>query len=331
MDKNQIQQFMSALGCDHIHEAGEWVRGSCPLAPFLHSTGKDSKPSFGIKEAIGGAHFHCFTCLSGTPHSLVDTLKMYLKEQPNLAKLYDMETAQFILENAALNVVSLPDYDFASANKPFYEWGQWVLDQFPLALNAKRAMDYLTNPKPPKGMPTDVNAGYGRGLTKQEVMDWGFRYDPVKDTVAIPFYNLHYKLAGLRGRGIVGSLHHDYTFNKENNTQLTFLNESCFHNDEPVVVVEGQFDLIKTCRVYPNTVANLTARMSKEKLDKLASLSTVILMLDPDKTGQEATAKIADYLVSKGVQVGVATVTGEDPDDMTEDEIRASLSPLLNI
>lgn len=331
MDKQQIKQFMNALGCDAMQEAGEWVRGTCPLAPFLHSKGKDTKPSFGMKEEIGGAHFHCFTCLSGTPTSLVDTLEMYLKEQPQYKDHYDLETAKYILENQALNVIVLPDYDFAENHKPFSEWAMWYIEQFPNAFSAGRAMKYLTQPKPPQGVPIDINSGYGRGLTEQEVLDWGFRYDPVKDLVCIPFYNLNYKLAGMRGRSVVGSMHHDYTFQHANNTQITFLNESCFHNDEPVVVVEGQFDLIKTKRVYPNVCGNLTARMSKEKLDKLSSLSTVILMLDNDKTGQQATEKVAEYLTNKGVQVGIASVQGKDPDGMTEEQIYESLKPLLNI
>ena len=44
-------------------------------------------------------------------------------------------------------------------------------------------------------------------------------------------------------------------------------------------------------------------------------------MLDNDKTGQQATEKVAEYLTNKGVQVGIASVQGKDPDGMTEEQI----------
>lgn len=328
MDKEQIKQFMYTLGCDQVHEAVDWIRGTCPLAPFLHSSGKDTNPSFGIKEEIGGAHFHCFTCLSGTPESLVQTLEMYLREQPQYKDRYDLASAKHILENQALNVYKLPDFEAVQQGHQFSEWGTWILDKFPSAMNAQRALDYLMNPKP---LPHEERQPHhGRGLTMEEVIYWGFRYDPTRDMVVVPFYNHHGKFAGMRGRSILGGLHHDYTFNHVNNTQLCFLNEQCFQNDEPVVVVEGQFDVAITSRVYPNTVGNLTARMSAEKIRKLSTLDSVILMLDNDDTGRRATEKIAEILVSNGVQVGVAELKGgKDPDQAGEDAIREALKDML--
>lgn len=304
------------------------MRGTCPLAPFLHSSGKDTNPSFGIKEALGGAHFHCFTCVSGTPESLVQTLEMYLREQPQYKDLYDLEAARLILENQTLNVYKLPDFEAVHHGHQFSEWGTWILDKFPSAMNAKRGLDYLMNPKPPAG--EERQAHHGRGLTLEEVIHWGFRYDPTRDMVVVPFYNHHGKFAGMRGRSILGSLHHDYTFNHVNNTQLCFLNEQCFQNDEPVVVVEGQFDVITTARVYPNVVGNLTARMSAEKVAKLATLDSVILMLDQDDTGRRATEKIAKLLIESGVQVGVVELQGvKDPDQAGEDAVREALKDML--
>lgn len=319
---------MYTLGVDQVHEAGEWVRGTCPLAPFLHSSGKDTNPSFGIKEAIGGAHYHCFTCTSGTPETLVQTLEMYLKEQPQYKDRFDLESARHILENQALNVYKLPDFEAVHQGHQFLEWGTWILDKFPSAMNATRALDYLTNEKP---APDEVRQPHhGRGLTIEEVIYWDFRYDPTRDMVVVPFYDHYGKFAGMRGRSITGGLHHDYTFNHVNNTQLVFLNEQCFQNDEPVVVVEGQFDVAVTHRVYKNVVGNLTARMSAEKIKKLSTLDSVILMLDQDDTGKRATEKIATLLINNGVQVGVAELKGgKDPDQAGEDAIREALKDML--
>lgn len=328
MDKEQIRQFMTAVGSKQLQDAGEWTRGTCPLAPFLHSTGKDTNPSFGVKEELGGAHYHCFTCTSGTPESLLTTLKMYLREQPQYKDLYDLETADYILEHAALNVHSLPDFDSVGHySKTFEPWALWFLDQFPSAVNVPKALDYLTRPKPLEGEARQPH--HGRGLSVEEILKYDLRYDPIRDMVVTPFYDHYMRFAGMRGRSIEGSTHHDYTFNKSNNTQLTFFNEQVFQNDEPVIVVEGQFDVIATARVYQNTVGNLTARMSKEKLEKLASLDTVIFMLDNDLTGQRATEKAIEYLADKPVRVGVITLPQKDPDSVSEETLRKAIGELL--
>lgn len=324
MDINEIDQFMTALGCDPAQH-DDWVRAACPLAPFLHKSGIDSNPSFGMTPDIGGARYHCFSCTSGSASSLLDTLGMYLKNAPEKGKRYDLVTARAILDNGSLNVTKLKDYEDRSAHKEFYEWSSWVLDDFPTAITAPRAMHYLTTPKNKFAF----NQQVGRGMTMKEVVDWDFRYDPTRDMVVIPFYDQYGRFAGMRGRSIAVKNFHDYTFNNYNNTELTWCNETCFQNDETVVVVEGQFDMVQVHKVYENVVANLTARITERKLMKLAECSAVVFMLDNDDTGYRAREKAVEFLTKKGVRVGYCTYSTHDPDQLAVEGIKQALLPFI--
>lgn len=326
MDINEIDQFLKALGCD-TSQHDEWVRCACPLAPFLHKNGKDSKPSFGMTPEIGGSRYHCFTCTSGSASSLLYTLEDYVSKFPAYKNRYDFDTARVILENGALNITRLKDYEDRSLDKEFYEWSDWYLENMPPAVAVPRAKNYLMNPKPERG--EERQPHHGRGLSLKEVAQWNFRYDPMRDMVVIPFYDQFGRFAGMRGRGIAHKNFHDYSFHDHNNTDLTWCNETCFQNDEPVVVVEGQFDLISVAREYENTVANLTARITERKLRKLLDCNGVIFMLDNDDTGYKARDKAIEFLVKNGVRVGFVEYSGHDPDELTPEEIRAALSPFI--
>lgn len=327
MDINEIEQFLSALGCE-TSQHDDWIRSACPLAPYLHKNGKDTKPSFGMTPDIGGAHYHCFTCTSGSASSLLYTLQDYAEKFPTYRHRYDFDLAQSIMENGALNITRLKDYEDRSLEKEFYEWSDWYLENLPPALTIPRAKNYLMKPKPYGE--EERTEEHGRGLTLKEVADWNFRYDPLRDMVVIPFYDQYGRFAGMRGRGISKKTFHDYSFNDHNNTDLTWCNETCFQNDEPVVVVEGQFDMIAVAREYENTVANLTARITERKLRKLTDCTGVIFMLDNDETGYRAREKAIEFLTKNNIRVGYVEYIQHDPDCMTGEQIREALKPFIH-
>ena len=62
---------------------------------------------------------------------------------------------------------------------------------------------------------------------------------------------------------------------------------------ELVIVVEGFFDAVKVHSAgYPSVVALMGSFLSKEQNDMLAEFSKVILLLDGDEAGREATKKL---------------------------------------
>lgn len=70
MDSSSVTQFLLSLGVDDdsiiVDEDRQWIRCSCPLAPWTHKSGKDSSPSFGItirEESEGSQSVaNCKTC-----------------------------------------------------------------------------------------------------------------------------------------------------------------------------------------------------------------------------------------------------------------------------
>ena len=87
-----------------------------------------------------------------------------------------------------------------------------------------------------------------RGVPPSLWADLNLRFDSGRKMVCFPFYNKAGKLAGMRGRSIIvtgGHSHHDYSWNNNNNSKLVLMNENNIDWMQPVVVVEGEFDLVQ--------------------------------------------------------------------------------------
>lgn len=100
MKIEEIVLFLQHLGVSEqsiqVDSSRGWVRSSCPFAPWLHSSGSDAKPSFGMtitddnisddnKQSIG----YCFSCMSfmggKSAGSLLQMFWYLSKEYPRLA------------------------------------------------------------------------------------------------------------------------------------------------------------------------------------------------------------------------------------------------------
>ena len=99
MDSVQIIRFLELLGVDRITHDRErgWVRSSCPLAKWMHESGKDRKPSFGIKipEEGKAPYFYCFACGSTGPlpkllHNLIGLSKDRLADASNFLSQFPL-------------------------------------------------------------------------------------------------------------------------------------------------------------------------------------------------------------------------------------------------
>ena len=85
--------------------------------------------------------------------------------------------------------------------------------------------------------------------------------------------------------------HYDYTWNQVNNSNLVWYNEEALTAEQPVVIVEGQFDKMRVSEVYPHVMANMTAKPIPAKMKKLAYAPAIILMTDNDDTADESIKK----------------------------------------
>ncbi len=316
MNLDTATELLKALGTTLDTHSSSWARAKCPLAPFTHQKKKDSNPSFGLTLGDGGNRFHCFSCETGTLSTLLQLIEFRNQQQPGHF-FGDLAKAREIIEMAESELPMLPTYsEFGEQKKKvFEELPPISSEKFVPVFDNQRAIDYCLQ----------------RSILAQEVVSYDLRYDKERDMLASVYYNVFGKLAGIRGRKInlhgdaIGPVvqHHDYVFNGINNASLVLYNEQSLNLPGPVVLVEGQIDCIKVCRVWPKTVANLTAKPIITKVNKLEHSEGVVLLLDGDKTGREATEKwihLLDYMGIKCLPLYLpwdeATGVKSDPDSV---------------
>lgn len=154
-------------------------------------------------------------------------------------------------------------------------------------------------------------------------------YDTFINRVVIPIENLKGEVVGFTGRIFNGE---DNTAKYLNTKETEIFKKSSllfnYHNAKnyirdrkSVIVVEGNMDAIKmSAKGFKNVVALMGVALSKEQIDILKRLKVpVILMLDNDNAGEEATIKNGESLINSGVDTKVVRLSGaKDPDEYLE-------------
>jgi hypothetical protein len=320
--------FLKALGNHEVDPSGVWVRAPCPLAFALHQSGKDTNPSFAIN--IDTGNFNCFTCKSGKLTKLLQLIAHHLKTRPEYAPKFQLPLARKILTEADAELEPLPPYaEFPVNDKPFTPWPEDWLDKYHLAITHPRALWYLEHGR--------VEQGKGQAVPILMATAMELRYDATYDRIVCPYRHFNTKLAGARGRAIdpdAKMKHWDYTWQDVNNAHCVWYNEQTLElavvAKAPVVVCEGQFDVMSVLRVYPYVVGNLTAKATIEKMVKLQNTYGVVTMLDNDETGLAATARYQEHLVGK-VDFGSVDYPSEfkDPAQIPLDVLKEVLKDIL--
>lgn len=142
MDKNNILRFLDALRAENVHEGDEWIRCSCPLAPWRHAKGTDTNPSFGIKiNEDGASGWYCFSCeLGGRLQRLIHAICWNSGEYP-------WEAAEVVWD------------------------AEWFLGSPELHI-VRRHPRVLLRPKAHESVPDDVLAKYPLATTNERVLDY---------------------------------------------------------------------------------------------------------------------------------------------------------------
>jgi hypothetical protein len=288
MQAAQAELLLRALG-NHgatVQDGeGPWVVSPCPLAPFTHSKGKDSNPSFAIN--LEHDTFNCFACHGGTLSTLFQLLLFHLQEKPEYGDRYDLKTINLIISGAGSEIAGLPQFTEFPVQQVFEPFPMEEVTRYTPVADVPRAVDYLV----------------GRQCPKPSWSALGLRYDYKRDMIVTPYYTADGLLAGMRGRSVDPHTpdaykHHDYKYQGRNNAAIVWCNEWALAQPYPVLVVEGQFDMAQCREVWPGTMANLTAKITDRKLRKLLSAPCAVFMLDNDPTGRAATEKAMQELQS---------------------------------
>ena len=99
-----------------------------------------------------------------------------------------------------------------------------------------------------------------------------------------------------------------------------------------MVVVEGYFDCLKVYQAGSRCVVALMGTVLSDVAEKLllARFRRVLLMLDGDDSGRQASQRIAARLAGKcSVRLGWVP-DGRQPDQLNREEVRALLGPGLD-
>lgn len=333
MNKDQVKLFAGYVGTkvETISSQG-WAQVKCPLAKWLHDSGKDSNPSAAISiKPDGESFFTCFTC---EHHDLMG-LVLRLRELGAVAPKVNIKEAMALVnaEGEELEVsLSIKDYDDpvsyeeddGNNDATFPE--SW-LDTFPRATRVKPAIAYLQS----------------RGVDLHTAHDLDLRWDPIKRTVCFPTRDFYGRLCGLRGRYIKPEEdqppYHIYKNPDKHYNRNVWIGENHLDFDKPVLMVESVFDYAACYPLYDNVVGPLTVGVGPRKVKRMSPALEVITLFDVGTGGDKARNKIDKYLTTSSITH--LTPTGahrykpgqqaKDPGEMRPDALFALLSEHLPV
>ena len=161
-------------------------------------------------------------------------------------------------------------------------------------------------------------------------------YDTFSKRIMIPIENLKGQVVGFTGRIYNGEVDTAKYMNtketeifKKGNILFNYHNaRQSIREEKKVIVVEGNMDAIKlSASGIKNVVALMGVALSKEQIDVLKKLKVpIILMLDNDSDGVEATVKNGDELQKYDLDIRVVRLTdAKDPDEYIRSKGLAAL------
>jgi len=299
------------------------VLATCPMAPWTHDKGKDSNPSFAVRDEPGDARTNCFSCAyRGSLSELVLEIRHRNKTQPRIENapwgqlLAKIEEAEM---SAELDFDS-PDIEevLFGEKKELHEFPDWWMESFPRALDIPWARKYLAD----RNVPEEIS----------EAVD--LRADTEERRVCFPVRDFQGIARGLHGRAVDKETEPRYRMYTQagKNNPIVWLGENWIDLSEPILVVEGPFDLLSAARVYPNVVSPLFANPGFEKIRRMGDALEWITLLDRGKAGDIGRHRIQEALHEDHVITHLMPPEGvKDPGEMTAHQLAELLSPLVKL
>ena len=318
MNKDKVVKLLTILKAGGIYPMDEWVKCSCLFAKHTHASGKDNNPSSGVSFNTSVNMYNCYSC--GTAMPISDALfeLMRLNRQagivnPNIITamtfLDDLDSEDYMHEDST--------FEEDDKKKDFHDFGDGWLNSFSSVLSFPKAIAYLQSRK-------------GGPVPDQVIKDFDLRYDQPKQMIGFPYreWKLN-RVAGMRGRSIditinttdelKGKRHHDYLYDKHNNTSLVWYRANKLDPSKPLVVVEGEFDAARVYQLYRNVTALLTANASNAKMLQLCQFTEGIYWFsDSDAPGIKSRVRAREFFKENGVDFEdlLAPEPFKDPGEM---------------
>jgi len=185
-----------------------------------------------------------------------------------------------------------------------------------LSLNDNKLYKFLQNKN------EDIQKAISVGLLNQSGIDI---FDTFTDRIMIPICDLQGRVAGYTARAYKKDEKSKYINTKttdiyvKGNILYNYFNaKDHAKREKEIILVEGNMDAISlSASGIKNVCALMGVVIQPNQIEALKKLnSKIILMLDSDNAGSEATIKVGDALYQKGLDVYVVRLNGaKDPDE----------------
>jgi DNA primase len=240
--------------------------------------------------------------------------------------------------NALDFVMLMENCSIAEAGRRLQEWG----GKYPIVENRSASQETSIDSQQERNSPLhfelrgiDYAHPYlmDRGIKAETAAEFGIGYygEPgiMKGRVVIPIHNQTGELVAYAGRAIDGA-EPKYRFPRGflKSQELFNLHRIIPTGAREVILVEGYFDCVNVHQAgITNVAALMGSTLSKPQLALLKRhFERVILMLDGDKPGRDASVKIAEQL-RPHLAVGIAEVPdGKQPDQLSHEELNALIA-----
>lgn len=274
MDEKAIRKHLFSLGVGPLIKQRDWINAPCPLAPWRHRSGRDRKPSFGVKITKGGqSHFFCFTCkATGRMHDLA----------ADLGRLRGEDYSDVMQQSFRDDIISISDYEDVTdrEEKPEPLDPEIYGDLYDPVMMHREAMEYLED----------------RGISANTARTLGLMYDEEDQRIIFPVKDRKGRLYGFSGRTILEE--EDYPgqyYPKVKDymglpKKFLLLGEERVQRGKPVFVVEGLFAYATLIEIgiedVACCVALLGSTMTQYKAERLQRINEdTYLLTDPDEAG----------------------------------------------
>jgi len=330
MRYERVKYYCQKLGIKLVGgvSASGWVQATCPLAPFTHESGGDTRPSFGICcDNKKRSHYYCFACgHKGSLSNLCfEMARAYNKpEWVELGNAIEKEE-NTLIEETFLD--DLPEWEQPKEEKEILH----IVDKKEAF---KRYLSFLWSSEA-------VN--YFRNVRHFDD-SWGawaeLRWDEKEKRILFPIYNIDKQLLGFNGRAIYPDIQPKTRDYEGLQKRKVLLGEHLLKSDKQnyVIITEGPFDYLRLRSYGLPAVALLGSVLTDEKATTLKKLGkTVIWCTDNDLAGQKAIYGQTDVVTGEHQfeKGGLAKLKGyveqmtvvfpegiNDPDELSEEQAK---------
>lgn len=299
MDEIGIRRMMRLMELPDPVLGNGWLNTTCPLAPWRHGGGVDTRPSFGVSvNSEGPSFFCCFGCMSEAKplHGLLQAFFVLSGQYPReLARLYLRE--EIFAESDHIKILKL--WEGEGSFKPMSSLPKVVMKDYPLMRGrsdavARRLRVWMIEER---GIPAIVQYRFR------------LRYDYDRASVVFPLIDHNGKIFVLRERKCrtknIWTLSPklagvpELEFPKLRNVGAWF-GLAYIDWRRSVMLVEGEFDVMRIYSLgFTNVIGSATSNVTDAQVAALKG-DSYILGYDEDEAGRRAHKRITKLIGRKG-------------------------------